>query len=114
MDKQSEQIGELKAMVKSHGDQLEGIHAELKTMNSTLIRNTESLEFHIRRTEQNEDAIKQLRDERATDANKVHERLAPLERQHIIQHAYFRLLVFCLGLPAGIYYTIRIFKEFVK
>jgi uncharacterized protein YukE len=75
--KYSEQIGELNATMKHHGDRLEDITQELRTMNATLVRNTEQLEIHIKRTNQNEEAIK-------ATGESVDERLKPIEKHVIV------------------------------
>jgi predicted nucleic acid-binding Zn-ribbon protein len=102
--KYSEQIGELNSTMKHYGERLEDITQELRTMNATLIRNTEQLEVHIKRTQQNEDAI------RATSES-VDERLKPIEKHVIIVNTYGKILVAAAGIPAVLYYIVKLIME---
>lgn len=102
--KYSEQIGELNATMKIHGDRLDDITHELRTMNSILIRNTEQLEIHIKRTQQNEDAIR-------VTSESVDKRLQPIERHVVVISTYGKVLVAMASAPAILYYVIRFFTE---
>lgn len=102
--KYSEQIGELTATMKHHGERLDEIATELKVMNMTLIRNTEQLEIHIKRTQQNEDAI------RATSES-VDERLRPIEKHVIVINTYGKILAAVAGAPALVYYVVKTIME---
>ena len=52
-------------------DKLDAVVDKLHEIDKTLVRNTESLEYHILSTQQNEDQIKALRDEIKPLANHV-------------------------------------------
>lgn len=105
--KYSEQIGELNATMKHHGERLDDITQELRTMNATLVRNTEQLEIHIKRTQQNEDAI------RATSEN-LDDRLKPIEKHVIVINTYGKILAAVAGAPALIYYIAKFVMEVLK
>jgi hypothetical protein len=105
MDKKDyAEFKEMGVILEHHSDKLNEITEELKVMNTTLIRNTEQLEIHIKRTQQNEDAI-------ANQSEKVDNRLKPIEEHVYKVNAYGKLAMTFLGLPAVVYYIIKIIKE---
>jgi len=89
--------------VESNGDEIKEIHAELKLMNRTLIKNTEQLKIHIEGVvlarQQNEDYRKEM-----------DSRVKPLEETNIVARGYIKLGMALIGIPAGAYYIIQIFK----
>lgn len=99
-----EQIGEMNATMKHHGERLDDIASELKVMNTTLVRNTEQLEIHIKRTQQNEDAIKATSDS-------LDERLKPIEKHVIVINTYGKILAAVAGAPAILYYVAKFVME---
>ena len=105
--KYSEHIGEMNATLKHHGERLDDIASELRTMNVTLVRNTEQLEIHIKRTQQNEDAI------RATGES-VDERLKPIEKHVIVVSTYGKILAAAAGAPAILYYVPKFIMEMMS
>lgn len=105
--KYSEQIGELTATMKHYGDRLDDITHELRMMNATLVRNTEQLEIHIKRTQQNEDAI------RATSES-VDNRLKPIEKHVIVINTYGKIFAAMAGAPVFIYYVAKFIMEIAK
>jgi hypothetical protein len=106
-----EQFGEIKAMVRSHGDQLSGIHSELRQMNETLAENTAQLAVHIKRTELAERAIQKAEEKQVSTEESIDNRLKPIEDHVKLVNFSLKLVLLLGGAPAFVYYVIKIIKE---
>jgi lipid A disaccharide synthetase len=85
------------------GEQIREIHKELKVMNNILIVNTEQLKIHIA-------GVAEARRQNDIYKEEMQRRLQPLEEANVVARGYIKLALTLVGLPAGIYYVVQIFK----